>query len=155
MLALMLRVLSMVRLVGTVQEAKLRAQIAARNAAQLALLCLIAAVLGFLALLFLLLALFLALSSVWPPHWAAFAVFVLLIAIAGLVVLLAQQQRHRRVLPAAPRPLHAAHATRSATGDVEELLGEAQGKFRKHPVALSLGAVMVGLIIGLWGGGRR
>lgn len=151
-MAPLLRALSLLRLLGSVQAAKLRVAAAARDTAQLAALYVVAAIILFIAVLFLLLALFLALASVWPPHWAAFAVFVLLLVLVAMIVLYARQRPRRRFFPPAPTRSQAAsegvHAPPPDT-ETDEISSAIRSGIRRHPLAVTLGAIAVGLVLGL------
>ena len=144
-MAFLLRALSLFRLLGTVEAVKARAAGAAQDAAQLAAFYAIAAVIGVIAVLFLNLALFFALATVWPAHWAAFAVFALLLLIAVAIVLYARQQPRRRFLP--PPPVRSQVPPMDA--QTEEIAGAIRSGIRRHPLAIALGAIAVGLALGL------
>ena len=144
MLRFALRALTLMRLAGTFGAVKRQVSDAVSEFAAVAALYGAAALIGIIGAVFVLIAFFLALATVWPAHWAALFVGVLLLVISGVVLFVAR---------------HPPRRTRSRRRDLVLPPGESPGWgqyikpaeiwARRHPGLLAAGAVGIGLLLGL------
>ena len=92
----------------------------------------------------------LGLATVWPLHWAALAVGGVLLLIAGILFMLAGGPREKSrpkpatsVPPPGPNP------------ELTEAMRMAETLARQHPTAATLGAIGLGVVVGLITGGKK
>ncbi len=150
MLRLALRALTLLRMTGTIASTKRKLSEQVSHALAIAALMGAAALIGTVGALFIIIALFLALSTVWPAHWAAFTVGVLLLVAAGVIVLLARNPPQRRRSERRP-PTEAAADNEPG---LQDMIRPAEIWVQRHPLVAIAAAIGIGAIFGLSRGGR-
>jgi|GEM_PF-5237249 len=93
----------------------------------------------------------LGLATVWPLHWAALAVGGMLLLIAGILFMLAGGTRKRSTPEAASPP----PPPGGQNPELTQALRMAETLARQHPTAATLGAIGLGVLVGLFTGGKK
>lgn len=150
MLRLALRLLSIARFAGAMEAAKAEAAARMREAAKTAAIFGIATILVIIGGIFVATAAVLGLATVWPMHWAALTVGGMLIFIAGLVLLATRPPADQRT-PRQPPPRQEQEPAEPPV-DWTEMIRPLETWARQHPGKAALGAVAVGVVLGLLSG---
>lgn len=146
-----MRVLSVMRLLGVAEAVKLRLSRQAQRLVTAMAFGGVGLLVALFGLFFVSVAAMLGLATVWPMHWAALAIGGVLLLIAGILFFLAGGARAKPQQPTA--------ASSAPPGgqnpELMEALHQAETLVRRNPAVVTLGAVALGVAVGLLSGRKK